>query len=107
MKYIRGRRAKESISKEIGELKEALGSLAQRDCCQEEQVRCEKRVKKFEELYKERISLEERVSSMKVAGRFEEDLEAKVAILEELDYLKSESYCREENLPHRFMPRNY
>ena len=89
LKYIRGRRAKEAISKEIGELKETLHSLAQRKCPQEEQSRCGKRVKKFEELYREQINLEERVSSMKVAGRFEDDLEAKVAILEEMDYLKA------------------
>lgn len=89
LKYIRGRRAKESIAKEIGELKETLHGLAQRKCPQEEQIRCGKRIKKFEELYREQINLEERVSSMKVAGRFEDDLEAKVAILEEMDYLKA------------------
>src|SRR5690554_505905 len=88
LKYIRGRRAKDSISREVKELKSALSSLEQRECPQEAQVRCGKRVKRFEELYKERISLEERVSSMKVAGRFEADLEAKLAILEELDYLR-------------------
>ena len=69
---------------------ESLARIAERDCLPAEQARCDKRAKTYEKLYKERLSLEEQVRNLKVAGRFEADLEAKVAILQDLNYLDAE-----------------
>lgn len=88
LKYIHGKRAKNAVAGEIEELKAVISGMPEKDCPPEEQARCEKRVKKYEELYREHVNLEERITDIKVAGRFEDDLEAKVAILEELNYLR-------------------
>lgn len=90
LRYIRGKKARRAISAEIRELKESLARLAERDCSPAEQARCEKRAKTYERLHKERLSLEEQMRNLKVAGRFEADLEAKAAILEDLDYLDAD-----------------
>lgn len=90
LKYIRGRKTRNAIAKEVAELKKRLSEVGERNCLAEEQIRCERRVKKYEELYEEHLNLGERINTMKTAGRFEDDLEAKVAILEELDYLKDD-----------------
>ena len=90
LRYIRGKRARRAISAEIRELKETLARIGERDCLPAEQARCDKRAKTYEKLYKERLSLEEQVRNLKVAGRFEADLEAKAAILEDLNYLDAD-----------------
>jgi superfamily II RNA helicase len=90
LRYIRGKKARRAISAEVRELKESLAKLAERDCSPAEQARCEKRAKTYEKLYKERLSLEEQMRNLQVAGRFEADLEAKAAILEDLNYLDAD-----------------
>jgi superfamily II RNA helicase len=74
----------------VEKLKSALAGTETRDCTREERNHCVKRIEFYENLYNEQLGLEERVSSLKVAGRFEEDLVAKAAILEEMDYLEGE-----------------
>ena len=107
LRYIRGKKARRAISAEIRELKESLARLAERDCSPAEQARCEKRAKTYERLHKERLSLEEQMRNLKVAGRFEADLEAKAAILEDLDYLDADgNLLPRGNLPCRSTPRN-
>jgi len=90
LRYIRGKRARKAITAEVKELKKSLAGISERECSEKEQERCRKRAKMYEELYRERLNLEERMASIKVAGRFEADLEAKTAILEDLDYLEPE-----------------
>ncbi|NLW59878.1 MAG: DEAD/DEAH box helicase [Firmicutes bacterium] len=87
-RFIKGRAGKAAAAKEIAELKAALAATAARDCPAEEQNACVRRIEFYENLYHEQLGLEERVSSLKVAGRFEEDLAAKAGILEEMAYLR-------------------
>lgn len=87
IRFIKGKIAKAAAAREIEGLKTSLAEVIPRQCTPEEQKRCAKRVEFYENLYREQLGLEESVSTMKVAGRFEEDLTAKTAILEELDYL--------------------
>jgi superfamily II RNA helicase len=88
VRFIKGRIAKAAAAREIEELKSSLAEVSPKRCSPDEQHRCAKRIEFYEHLYREQLGLEERVSSMKVAGRFEEDLASKAAILEEMDYLK-------------------
>ncbi|HBR33384.1 MAG TPA: helicase [Firmicutes bacterium] len=88
LRFIKGRAGKAAAIRDIEEIKTALASAEVRDCLREEQDRCVKRIAFYENLYNEQLGLEERVSSLKVAGRFEEDLAAKAAILAEMDYLE-------------------
>ncbi len=90
LRFIRGKKARRAIAAEVRELKKSLAEMAERNCSEKEQARCQKRAKKYEELYRERLNLEERMGSIKVAGRFEADLQAKTAILEDLNYLEPE-----------------
>ena len=88
LRFIKGKRTKAATAREIQELKNSLSESNPKKCTPEEQTRCAKRIEFYENLYHEQLGLEERVSSMKVAGRFEEDLEAKTTILEEMDYIR-------------------
>ncbi|NLW56294.1 MAG: DEAD/DEAH box helicase [Firmicutes bacterium] len=88
IRFIKGRIAKAAAAREIEELKTALAQARPRQCTADQQKKCAQRVEFYESLYREQLGLEESVATMKVAGRFEDDLTAKTAILEELDYLK-------------------
>ncbi len=87
-RFIKGKAGKAASAREIAELKAALAATAARNCSVDEQNHCVRRIEFYESLYHEQLGLEERVSTLKVAGRFEEDLAAKTGILEEMDYLK-------------------
>jgi superfamily II RNA helicase len=88
LRFIKGRAGKAAAAREINQLKAALAETAARTCSAEEQKHCVRRIEFYEDLYHEQLGLEERVSSLKVAGRFEEDLAAKAGILEEMAYLE-------------------
>src|SRR5690606_32338847 len=87
IKYIKGRAGKAAAAREIANLKTGLSSVAARKCSVEEQKHCVERVEFYENLYHEQLGLEERVSSLRVVDRFEEDLAAKAGILTEMDYM--------------------
>ncbi len=87
LRFIKGR-ARTAIAAEIDELKQYLEGVAAKDCNPECQSRCEELLKDWSELHQRVASLQERAGQIVVSGRFNESLQLKTEILEDLDYLK-------------------
>lgn len=86
-KFIKGR-ARNAIAAEIEDLKQRLAAIAVRNCQPERQKACEEQIKTWQELNQRVASLQERTSQIIVSGRFNDALQLKREILEDLDYLK-------------------
>ena len=86
-KFIRGR-ARASIVAEIDELAKHLAAIAPKSCRFEQQKKCEDQILAWNELNQRVASLQERTSQIIISGRFNNDLQIKVEILEDLDYMK-------------------
>ena len=86
-RFIRGR-AKTAIAAEIEELRSYLGEITPKECPPEKQHRCEQQIQAWEELNQQVASLQERSSQIVISGRFNNDLQLKTEILEDLDYMK-------------------
>jgi superfamily II RNA helicase len=87
LRFIKGR-ARTAIAAEIEELKVFLGTVTPRECPPENQAECEELLKNWVELHQRVASLQERSSQIVVSGRFNDALQLKTEILEDLDYIK-------------------
>jgi superfamily II RNA helicase len=87
LRFIKGR-ARTAIAAEIDEIKQYLEGVAAKDCDKECQGRCEELLRDWSELHQRVASLQERAGQIVVSGRFNESLQLKTEILEDLDYLK-------------------
>ncbi|HBF40138.1 MAG TPA: helicase [Firmicutes bacterium] len=87
-KFIKGR-ARTSIASEIRDLREHLDTVMPRDCSPKQQQNCEEQIQVWHELNQRVLSLQERTSKIVITGRFYEDLNLKIEILEDLDYIKN------------------
>ncbi|TCL62777.1 RAD3-like DEAD/DEAH box helicase [Hydrogenispora ethanolica] len=87
LRFIKGR-ARTAIAAEIDEIKQYLEGVASKDCDKECQGRCEELLRDWSELHQRVASLQERAGQIVVSGRFNESLQLKTEILEDLDYLK-------------------
>lgn len=86
-RFIRGR-AKAAVAAEIEELRNYLAEITPRECPPEKQRHCEQQIQAWEELNQQVASLQERSSQIVISGRFNNDLQLKTEILEDLDYMK-------------------
>lgn len=86
-RFIKGR-ARASIAVEIEELKNHLGQISPRNCPLGHQKDCEEQIRTWTDLNQRVASLQERSSQIVISGRFNNDLQLKTEILEDLDYLK-------------------
>ncbi len=87
LRFIKGR-AKEAILAEIEEMKVHLASVTPRTCLAEAKKKCEVQIKDWAELNQRVNLLSERTARIIISGRFNEALDLKQSILEDLDYLK-------------------
>jgi len=87
LRFIKGR-AKEAILTEIEELKVHLALITPRNCSANEKKKCEVQIKDWSDLNQRVVSLSERTSRIIISGRFNEALDLKQSILEDLDYMK-------------------
>jgi len=88
LRYIKGRRARQAIMDEIKQMKQTLLAVPVRDCDAARVEDCQRKNQQFQEVLKAKEELEQQIANIKVAGRFDDDLSLKEAILEEIDYLK-------------------
>jgi len=86
-KFIKGR-ARTAIAAEIEELKGYLAQITPRKCTEEQQRQCQEQIQAWMELHQKVTSLQERSSQIVISGRFNEALQLKMEILEDLDYIK-------------------
>jgi superfamily II RNA helicase len=89
LRFIRGR-ARTAIAAEIEELKTLLDTAMVQQCSREQQQECQNVIQAWSELNTKVNSLQERCSQIVVSGRFNDDLQLKTEILEDLDYLKED-----------------
>lgn len=87
LRFIRGR-AKAAIAAEIEELRVLLAQVEVKDCSPVEQAACEAKLQTWSELNNRVASLKEHASQIIISGRFNDALQVKTGILEDLDYLK-------------------
>jgi superfamily II RNA helicase len=88
LRYIKGRRARSAIMEEIAEQRKLLMTATAQKCSPEKMQVCTADINRFEEFQRGKENLEAQIANIKVVGRFNDDLELKVSILEEMDYLK-------------------
>jgi superfamily II RNA helicase len=86
-KFIKGR-ARNAIAIEIEELRNYLADLKPLGCSRERQKHCDEQLQAWMELNQKVASLQERSSQIIISGRFNNALELKTEILEDLDYMK-------------------
>ena len=86
-RFIKGR-ARVAIAAEIEELAQFLTGITPKNCSLEQQRQCEDQIKTWTELHQHVATLQERTSQILISGRFNNDLQLKTEILEDLDYLK-------------------
>ncbi len=86
-RFIKGR-ARITIAAEIEDLRNYLDGVTSRDCDAKCQSQCEEMIRNWAELHQRVVSLEERASQIVISGRFNEALQLKTEILEDLDYMK-------------------
>lgn len=87
LRFIKGR-ARTAIAAEIDELKRQLAQVDLKQCSIEEQQACETKIKQWDEANSRVTALQERAAQIITSGRFNDDLQLKNEILEDLDYIK-------------------
>lgn len=87
LRFIRGK-ARVAIGAEIENLKILLATVEVRDCPREKQRDCQEIIQAWSDLNNRVTSLQQRCSQIVTSGRFSDDLQVKMEILEDLDYLK-------------------
>jgi superfamily II RNA helicase len=90
LRFIRGR-ARAAIAAEIEEIKSLLDAAIVKNCSRQRQQQCQEALQTWSDLNNRVNSLQERCSQIVVSGRFIEDLQLKIDILEDLDYLKDDA----------------
>jgi superfamily II RNA helicase len=86
-RFIKGR-ARAAIIAEINELMKFLQDIKPAPCSPERRKTCEAQIQEWAELNNRVSSLQERTARIITSGRFNNDLQLKTEILEDLDYIK-------------------
>jgi len=86
-RFIKGR-ARAAIAAEIEELKRQLAEVDLKQCTPEEQQACAAKIRQWDEANSRVTALQERAAQIITSGRFNDDLQMKNEILEDLDYIR-------------------